>query len=485
LTPWIRAHRPPNIDAFNDRELQNGAIRKIGTCEFGSETAQEFDSDQDHRLRIYPRCWIRQREERKRPGLAGLAPALPWLTATQYYTGGAVISGTALYRAVVDHVSGVFATDLSNGKWLYVADVKGADGADGADGANGSNGAPGVGVPTGGSTGQMLTKTWGTNYDTSWTTPASGIAISPQGRATLSSGVPAPTSDLTAQTSIYFTPTGGNRVPIYDGTNFISTTFSELTLAFDSASGHTGYHQSGKNFDLFVINDGGTIRFGTGPAWASDKVRGSGAGTTELEFYLGFAVNKNTITIRFGSGAGDTVSVPARRATLVGSFRATADGQATDSAAKRLLSNAYNVLPRPMLAVDTSDSWSYSTATFRQANNSTANQAAYLHCLDGLVVSAHVIAGVANSTSTQRAVQVGIGLSSSTVDSSTRRQYLLAGNTSGVLYNPWASYKGCPGIGYNELRWLEKGGGSDTQTWYGDAGVPAQLQFGLEAETLN
>lgn len=41
-------------------------------------------------------------------------------------------------------------------------------------GTNGTNGTNGQGVPTGGTTGQVLTKLSGTNYDTSWQTPGGG-----------------------------------------------------------------------------------------------------------------------------------------------------------------------------------------------------------------------------------------------------------------------------------------------------------------------
>ena len=44
----------------------------------------------------------------------------------------------------------------------------GNPGADGAPGANGANGADGVGVPAGGTTGQILAKNSGTDYDTGW-----------------------------------------------------------------------------------------------------------------------------------------------------------------------------------------------------------------------------------------------------------------------------------------------------------------------------
>ncbi len=50
----------------------------------------------------------------------------------------------------------------------------GPAGSNGATGATGTAGAAGQGVPTGGSTGQLLSKASGTNYDTAWTTKYPG-----------------------------------------------------------------------------------------------------------------------------------------------------------------------------------------------------------------------------------------------------------------------------------------------------------------------
>jgi hypothetical protein len=50
----------------------------------------------------------------------------------------------------------------------------GADGADGAPGADGADGAPGVGVPAGGTTGQVLAKNSNSDYDTEWVDAAAG-----------------------------------------------------------------------------------------------------------------------------------------------------------------------------------------------------------------------------------------------------------------------------------------------------------------------
>ena len=52
--------------------------------------------------------------------------------------------------------------------------VKGDKGDPGAPGADGADGAPGVGVPTGGTVGQVLTKTGAGDYATGWADPTGG-----------------------------------------------------------------------------------------------------------------------------------------------------------------------------------------------------------------------------------------------------------------------------------------------------------------------
>lgn len=66
----------------------------------------------------------------------------------------------------------------------------GLDGANGTNGVNGTNGAPGVGVPVGGTTGQVLTKNSATDYDTGWATPATG------GGGTGGASAPTPSSGM-------------------------------------------------------------------------------------------------------------------------------------------------------------------------------------------------------------------------------------------------------------------------------------------------
>lgn len=63
--------------------------------------------------------------------------------------------------------AGLNGVDGANG-------VDGINGVDGMNGAPGVAGAAGVGVPSGGSTGQVLSKIDGTDFNTNWTTPSAG-----------------------------------------------------------------------------------------------------------------------------------------------------------------------------------------------------------------------------------------------------------------------------------------------------------------------
>jgi Collagen triple helix repeat (20 copies) len=70
----------------------------------------------------------------------------------------------------------------------------GPTGPKGDTGDAGATGAAGPGVPTGGSTGQVLAKNSGTDYDTGWTTPASGGG--PVGQLAVQAAGTAPEDDI-------------------------------------------------------------------------------------------------------------------------------------------------------------------------------------------------------------------------------------------------------------------------------------------------
>jgi hypothetical protein len=277
----------------------------------------------------------------------------------------------------------------------------------------------------------------------------------PQGYLTLTSATPIIAADVTASTAVYYTPYIGNLVPIYNGTIFTITQFSELTLALNSN------HVASTLYDLFVINDSGTVRLVTGPAWnnstAGSCSRGSGAGTTELERLNGIWVNKNDATMRYGA---TTVSVSARRGVFVGSlFMDGTNGQvschrAYGQSRKWGLWNAYNRHLTYLKAGDATASWAYGTASFRASNASTANS---LTVFCGLAEEVIELEGYQNLTGTAQLseAKVGIGWNSTSAASGfTSKSSTNAGSSFLTLTSKFLQV---PSIGINVVTLLEFG----------------------------
>lgn len=300
----------------------------------------------------------------------------------------------------------------------------------------------------------------------------------PQGRLSLVSGVPVAASDVTGATSIYYVPAVGSYVPIFDGTAFRARNIgTQLTHVLDNNTGHALYQISGRNYDEWLVwdADSGVVRLGNGPSWldgagGSDTARGDGfSDTTALEIHQGIMVNKNAITVRWGSGAGETIAVPARRATYVGSFRPTANGQATDTAKKRLIFNANNQTPRPLCFLPSWGAYYYSINSFRQANGDAAGAEGQVEVLAGLVgseVSLQMAAAVQTGADVLgQFAECAIGLDSSTaVASACRLSYrsIIYGQGVGPMISEYRDI--CP-LGYHQFRMLERGAGTGTQQW--------------------
>ena len=86
------------------------------------------------------------------------------------------------------------------------------------------------------------------------------------GRLTLATGVAIPTTDQIGKTSVFYTPYGGNRIGLYDGTMWAAYSFTELTLALGTLT-------ASKNYDVFLYNNAGTLTLELGTAWTSDTAR--------------------------------------------------------------------------------------------------------------------------------------------------------------------------------------------------------------------
>lgn len=333
-------------------------------------------------------------------------------------------------------------------------------------------------LPTGGIAGQVLTKNSATNFDASWLGATTIVQpIYSGGRLTLTVSTPVTTTDVVGATTIWYAPMTNTYVSIYNGSALSPTLFTSsstdtigLPLVLGSNWG------SGLNYDGFIVNDSGTVRFGTGPSWTTDTARGTGIGTTELQMFNGIWTNKNSITIRYSNTS--TVNIAANQATYVGSFRTTSAGTTEDSAAKRYVWNCYNQTLRPLSnPTETTDNWNYTTAAFRQANGNTANQLDVLLGLPGNLIEAEAF-GIASSSVGNIFTATGIGVDSTTVNSAQIMGPSTA-LTAGDRRLMMAKYIGYPSIGRHIYTWLEYSTASGTTQWNGDNANALLTQAGI------
>lgn len=98
----------------------------------------------------------------------GLVPKGAYDNATDYAVGEAVEYNGSSYVMYVNATAGTLPTDDT--KWMLIAEK----GDTGATGSTGSAGSDGVGVPTGGTAGQVLAKIDNTNFNTEWVDPTTG-----------------------------------------------------------------------------------------------------------------------------------------------------------------------------------------------------------------------------------------------------------------------------------------------------------------------
>ena len=89
--------------------------------------------------------------------------------------------------------------------------------------------------------------------------------LTPGGRLTLESGVPISTSNQTAKSTLYYTPYVHDWVRLYDGTRPKLYQFTERDLTLTMTSG--------KNYDVFLWDDSGTLKLDLSAAWTNDTTR--------------------------------------------------------------------------------------------------------------------------------------------------------------------------------------------------------------------
>jgi Collagen triple helix repeat (20 copies) len=106
--------------------------------------------------------------------------------------------------------------------------LTGSAGATGPQGAMGPQGVAGQGVPTGGTTGQVLSKVDGTNYNTQWTTPSGGgsTGASLQLFVVKTTAQTTKNADANLPDAINFSTTNGSGASLTGGNTWNGNTFT-------------------------------------------------------------------------------------------------------------------------------------------------------------------------------------------------------------------------------------------------------------------
>ena len=268
------------------------------------------------------------------------------------------------------------------------------------------------------------------------------------GRLTLSTGVPVPTSDISSASSLFFTPYNGNRISLYvPNYGWRPYSFSELSL---DLSGLT----ANKNYDIFIYDNEGTLTL-QAVVWSNDTLR-----VTSITLQDGVYCKSGAPSYRY-----------------LGTIRILAGGgAAADSVLKRYIWNQHNRVLRDFIVKESTDSWTYNTTAFRPWNNSTDNRVQFVigNSIEPIKLDFLLAAEISSGSYAARG---GIGLDSTTV-SSAQLMAMSQSPSNNAIIHLAVKYIGFPGIGFHYLQLLEYGVSPATSTFRGDGGSPSTIQFG-------
>ncbi len=294
--------------------------------------------------------------------------------------------------------------------------------------------------------------------------------VAPQGRLTLVTATPVMTTTHSAKTTIYYTPYVGTLVPIWDGAAMIMTAFTELSVATSDTTKSPAAIGASKVNDWFVWNDGGTMRLGHGPDWTTDTTRSAGTALTRSN---GIWLNNASIT----NGPA------ASRGTYVGTTRSNGSSQldwiyggvsSGGTAGFLGVWNAYNRVDVASFCGDSTDTWTYNTVAWRQANNSATIRTSFVAGLIEDVVTAQYNGIGAGSTTSRATVGVGFNVTNAFTGSAAQN------GSVGAAVPCLGRCAVVPAFGFNFISAIEfTDVSSDPITFVGDLGSSTSFQSGL------
>lgn len=288
--------------------------------------------------------------------------------------------------------------------------------------------------------------------------------FTPGGRLTLQSGVPVMFSNQVGVTNVFYAPYVHPFVPIYNGSaiqmyNFTSALNDQVGLTLALAA--SASWPINTNFDVYVALNGSTPVLGT-VAWTNNTTR-----ATTLSIFGGFLTNSGVITLR--TGAATTQSVPANQATFLGTFQTIGTvgtvtwqfGAAASGGTAAILNlcNYYNPVLFVTAVTDNGATYSYTTATVRQARASSGNQINFLQTSSERAITVTSVNTQINNIGPSTA-PMGIGVNSTTAFSSK----VTSSASGGGSYLSDAVYH-FSFTGYGFIAALEQGDGTNANSF--------------------
>ena len=286
------------------------------------------------------------------------------------------------------------------------------------------------------------------------TTPTASRLVTSiiNGRLSLTTGEPVTIADVTAAATLYWVPYKGNMVALFTGSSWLILPITQLSIAVPAVATQM--------YDVFLDYNDGTPAL-TLTAWTNDTTRATALTTQDGVYVL----------------TGDT------QKRYLGSVRTVAAGQLNNSATLRTVWNYYNRIELLLARYEATDTWSYSTATWRQANGAVANQVEIVVGVAEVLLDLQLIAFSSNNNANiARAASIGEG--STTVPMTTSILYSPQPTTwpAAQRFQHHATVRKYPAVGYQYYAWLEYSDATATTTWLGDN--TASSQSGLSGRIL-
>lgn len=368
---------------------------------------------------------------------------------------------------------------------------------------------------TNGSSGQFL-QTNGSGI-TSWQTVSSGGSFNgvPGGRLTLTTGVPVTTSNVTAATSIFYTPYLNDTSYTYTSSLWAPYTFTQYTAsvpasqffriydvfdngtgltltAWDSGGQTTGTITGATAANPCVLTATNTLSAGdyvgvsniTGTL-GTDSIKGLNGKVCRVSAASGSTITlegMDTTSLTYTSG-GNFYKIPQSRTGAItilqghyadasnrlylGSFMTTGltGGQTEDSTSRRLVWNYFNRSIGNLVAIDATSNWTYSTSgtTARPADANTTDGIERVSIMVGVSEDVVDATRMCATQVTGSNHDLGIGINSNTTN--------IANSTYGFNNNASngqqtvAKATVFPSIGYSFIQNIEATSGTNLLTF--------------------